>query len=551
MFRPWQLRSGSAYSWMIVPAVLMGTVFAGSTTQTTHKRSSSPEQQMGTTCLFTAGPSAGKSHDYAPAQMPVNSACNDGAGSTGVIIPIGISQAKPMGTICKFNTGPKAGQTQDFAPMHAAVDTACKDGSGDAGVIIASPVKGETTVSKQMGTVCKFTSGPRAGATEDYGPMQAPVDMACTDGAGSNGTIIATPAGSDAAQTANGSDGSDVLEVSDVPDPPAGGASSAPAAAAGSRSGTVCKFISGPKAGTTHDYAPVHAPLNTPCDDGVGSSGVIVSASATGSVCKFETGPKAGTTHDYAPMHEPLNTPCDDGEGSSGVIVPAPQTSSTCKFTAGPKAGSTQDYAPMHAPLNTPCDDGAGSSGVIVVPTPTGSVCQFTSGPKSGTTRDFAPMHAPLNTPCDDGAGSSGVMIAPAPQPPAETPESTPAPGARASSNTAAPANSAAAAPKLRESSTGSFCKLTSGPKAGTTYDFAPARAELGAPCNYGVDSGIVVASRSGDAAPQPTASQNASHTTCKLTSGPKAGFYFGPIVGQPGGQCNDGHGSDGVVVTR
>ncbi len=438
MFRPWQVRSGSKYAWiLIVPAVLMGTVFAASTTRSTHGQSSpAAQKQMGTTCVYTEGPKAGSSHDYAPVQMPVNSACNDGAGSTGVIIPMGITQAQPMGTICKFTTGPKAGQTQDYAPMHAPLNTACKDGSGDAGVIIASPVKGETAVSGQMGTVCKFTSGPRAGATQDYTPMQAPVDMPCTDGSGSSGTIIATAEAADAPDTATTPD------TATAPD--------TAAAPASSPTGTVCKFIAGPKAGTTHDYAPVHAPLDTPCDDGIGSSGVIVSTSATGTVCKFATGPKAGTTQDYAPIHEPLNTPCDDGAGSRGVIIPAPQTSSVCKFTEGPKAGTTHDYAPVHAPLNTACDDGAGSSGVIVAPTPTGTVCKFTTGPKAGTTRDYAPMHAPLNTTCDDGAGSSGVIVAsaakatePVNAPPATTPAAT-APGKPAPSNPPAPANAAA-----------------------------------------------------------------------------------------------------------
>jgi hypothetical protein len=46
--------------------------------------------QLSTLCKFTAGPRAGQIHDYAPMQgIPVGSPCQDGAGSTGTVIPPG------------------------------------------------------------------------------------------------------------------------------------------------------------------------------------------------------------------------------------------------------------------------------------------------------------------------------------------------------------------------------------------------------------------------------------------------------------------------------
>jgi len=489
MVRPRRDIGVSKYAWILaVPAVLMGTICAAAT----HT-----------------------SHESPPAAM------------------------RQMGTICKFTSGPRAGATQDYAPMQAPLNSPCKDGSGSTGTIVASAPIGETAVNQQMGTVCKFTSGPRAGATQDYAPMQAPVDMSCTDGAGSSGTIVASAT------------------------PPETQESGSP------QTGSVCKFTSGPKAGSTHDYAPMHAPLNTACDDGAGSSGVIIAALPMGTVCKFTSGPKAGSTHDYAPMHAPLNTACDDGAGSSGVIIaatPKPPMGTVCKFTSGPKAGSTHDYAPMHAPLNTACDDGAGSSGVIIAAQPMGTVCKFTSGPKTGSTHDYAPMHSPLGTACDDGAGSSGVIIA---APIADTPSCTPPSACTVAPNTKAPnatapsatvpssattsASAGASAPGSPQAGLGSVCKLTSGPKAGTTYDFAPMQAAIGAPCNYGPDNtGVIIAGTSQPPPPKPVPpAAPVMGSVCSFTSGPLAltTADFSPKRAPLGTPCTDEHGSHGVIV--
>ena len=125
MTRPWQVKNGSKYAWILaIPVVLSGTAFAA-TTHKSHGQSSPPAvQKMGTTCIFTAGPKAGTTRDYAPMQMPVDTPCNDGSGSTGVILPMATTQQ--LGTICKFAAGPKAGTTHDYAPMHAPLNTPCE-----------------------------------------------------------------------------------------------------------------------------------------------------------------------------------------------------------------------------------------------------------------------------------------------------------------------------------------------------------------------------------------------------------------------------------------
>ncbi len=424
--------------------------------------------------------------------------------------PPGTPNEPNMGSVCRFTSGPRSGTTHDFAPMEAPLNSSCSDGAGSKGTIVvsAAPPVVDPSVKTQMGTICAFTAGPKAGTSHDYAPMQAPLNMPCSDGAGSSGTIVASaPAPASTDGTPKGTE---------------------------AQTGSVCKFTTGPKAGTQHDYAPMHAPLNTACDDGAGSSGVIIAAVQTGTVCKFNAGPKAGTEQDYAPMHAPLNTACEDGAGSSGVIVQAPQMGSVCKFTAGPKAGTEHDYAPMHAPLNTTCDDGAGSNGVIVAVQREGTICRFNAGPRTGAEQDYAPVHAPLNTACSDGAGSSGVIVAassvpasppaahPATAQPAAASSQQPAPSGSAPSAAAAPAaasaaNAAGASGNSQAENDGSkasdqgqsaashsrvrlssVCKITSGPKAGSLYDFAPMKADVGALCNEGPDNtGVIIDSPS------------------------------------------------------
>ena len=395
-------------------------------------------------------------------------------------------------------------------------------------------------VHQQMGTICKFTTGPRSGDTQDYEPMQAPLNSPCSDGEGSSGNIIAASPAAIAAPA--------VARAADTP-------------GTSPQSGSVCKFTSGAKAGSIHDYAPMHAPLGTACDDGAGSSGVIVAAQPMGTVCKFMSGPKSGSQRDYAPMHAPLGTACDDGAGSSGVIVAAQPMGTVCKFMSGPKAGGTQDYAPVHSPLNTPCDDGAGSSGIIVAAPQMGSVCRFTAGPKTGSSHDYAPMHALLNTPCNDGAGSSGIIVAAAipdtsscvPPSACKGAPNAAAPSATERASTPAPAASVPASGSAPRPGLGSVCKLTSGPKTGTTYDFAPMQAAIGAPCNYGPDNtGTIIAGTSPPPpSPKPAEPTPVMGSVCRFTSGPLAltTADFSPKRASLGTPCTDGHGSHGVIV--
>ena len=162
-----------------------------------------------------------------------------------------------------------------------------------------------------------------------------------------------------------------------------------PPLAADAAMSTICEFTHGPRAGTSHDYAPMEPiPVGSSCHDGQGSTGRVVPAGSGGksategtqlsTICEFTNGPRAGTSHDYAPMQPiPVGSPCHDGQGSTGRVVPAgssgksategTQLSTICEFTNGPRAGTGHDYAPMQPiPVGSPCHDGQGSTGIVV-----------------------------------------------------------------------------------------------------------------------------------------------------------------------------------------
>jgi hypothetical protein len=115
-------------------------------------------------------------------------------------------------------------------------------------------------------TLCRFTSGPRAGQTQDYAPMAPlPVGALCQDGAGSTGVVVT-------ANTSGGPGGG----------PSGAGGGGGPAQQPGEHS-TLCSFTSGPRAGQTQDYAPMAPlPVGTPCQDGTGSTGIVVTATSGG-----------------------------------------------------------------------------------------------------------------------------------------------------------------------------------------------------------------------------------------------------------------------------
>lgn len=205
----------------------------------------------------------------------------------------------------------------------------------------------------QSSTLCRFTSGPRAGQVQDYAPQAPlPIGSPCQDGQGSTGTIVAAMSGQGM---------------------PAGSTS------------TLCSFTSGPRAGQVQDYAPqAPLPIGTPCLDHQGSTGMVVApingqgTVGTSTLCRFASGPRSGETQDYAPQAPlPIGTPCLDHQGSTGSVVApasgqnaAAATSTLCRFTSGPRSGETQDYPQRQPlPIGTPCQDQQGSSGTIAAPT--------------------------------------------------------------------------------------------------------------------------------------------------------------------------------------
>ncbi len=334
-------------------------------------------QQTSTFCQFTKGPAAGTIHNYAPlAPGPVGSHCFDNKGSTGYLIP------------------PPADSPQ--APLQLA------DNASPAKPQPAPQTTPQTTsqTTTQSSTLCSFTSGPAAGTTRDYAPLDPlPVGTSCNDGMGSTGTMIAR---------------------SPAPPPPA-----APAmnyASMSQQTSTLCSFNQGPASGTTHDYAPLDPlPLGTACNDGRGSTGTIIArppepspntaSTAAGShetstLCKFNAGPLTGTTRDYAPLDPlPVGTECNDGAGSTGVIIAraaTPPPPANTPSYSGPGPASTNP-ATISAAL--PSYAGTGAPQLS-------TVCKFTSGPAAGNLHDYAPLQPiPVGSACNDGKGSTGIII--------------------------------------------------------------------------------------------------------------------------------------------
>src|SRR5215510_10274090 len=64
-------------------------------------------------------------------------------------------------TLCSFTSGPRAGQTQDYAPQAPLpVGTPCQDGNGSTGTVVAAPSGGNTRggAGGATSTLCRFTS---------------------------------------------------------------------------------------------------------------------------------------------------------------------------------------------------------------------------------------------------------------------------------------------------------------------------------------------------------------------------------------------------------
>lgn len=199
--------------------------------------------------------------------------------------------AQTLSALCRFHSGQNQGQVVDYAPRPPVpVGSPCYDGQGGQGVVVAS--RNDSALCSAS-TLCAFTFGPMTGATRDYAPMAAvPVGMQCHDGAGSTGVVIP------------------------------------PAACGDAKYSTLCEFSSGPRQGQIQDYSPMAPlPVNTPCQDGYGSSGKVVASGspsgATSSTCHYHTGPAAGRVQ-FFPNVTPveIGTPCWDGVSSLGISVP-------------------------------------------------------------------------------------------------------------------------------------------------------------------------------------------------------------------------------------
>jgi uncharacterized protein DUF4157 len=212
------------------------------------------------------------------------------------------SVANGAGTLCRFSSGPRIGQVQDFAPMAGIpIGSSCQDGFGSTGFVV-SPGQSQARNTFRVSTWCRFSSGPSAGTSRNYAPMQGLlVGSPCRDGLGSFGTVVAG-------------------------DPPAGNARSS-----GYAMSSVCRFTSGRREGQSQDYAPrAPLPVGTPCHDGAGSFGVVSPSGAgianrpvaLSTLCRFTSGRRAGQIHDYAPMAPiPVGSPCQDGAGNFGIVI--------------------------------------------------------------------------------------------------------------------------------------------------------------------------------------------------------------------------------------
>jgi hypothetical protein len=112
--------------------------------------------------------------------------------------------------------------------------------------------------------------------------------------------------------------------------------------------------------------------------------------------------------------------------------------------------------------------------------------------------------------------------------------------------------------PARAQSGLTTVCQFTSGPRAGSTFDFRPYGVQpipVGSPCTDGQSStGIAVAGGRGTPSNGPAPSSGGMTTVCQFNAGPKAGSTvdFKPYGVQPipvGAPCTDGQNSTGVAI--
>jgi hypothetical protein len=120
-----------------------------------------------------------------------------------------------------------------------------------------STVNGDAKFSEPS-FLCKFTSGPRVDHIDNLagrsGLAAVAIGGQCSDGT-SSGIAVRGASGDQELLTWNGA----ITNRT-----------------ANRRSGTICQFMSGPKAHGWHDFAPFPpAPIDSTCDDGAGSVGIV------------------------------------------------------------------------------------------------------------------------------------------------------------------------------------------------------------------------------------------------------------------------------------
>jgi hypothetical protein len=127
-------------------------------------------------------------------------------------------------------------------------------------------------------SICRFTSGPRAGQIQDLSAMPGAtpirIGASCSDGASSTGTAIA-PSGRSTEEPQT--EPTATIPTADAAEKPWSTATAT--AGAGRAVSTICQFLSGPKAHGWHDYAPLSpVALGSSCQDGIASVGIVVAA---------------------------------------------------------------------------------------------------------------------------------------------------------------------------------------------------------------------------------------------------------------------------------
>jgi hypothetical protein len=171
---------------------------------------------------------------------------------------------------CRYLSGAHADQTQKLATSadveRLNIGNPCSGDAASKGTEVDALATHDALANTNdvdpkppdLTFVCRFSSGPRTNQTNNLagtpGVVAVPIGSRCSDGT-SSGTAVAGTDLSNKSQTWNGA----ITNVS-----------------ASHQTGTICQFLSGPKAHGWHDYAPLPpVPVESSCEDGAGSVGFV------------------------------------------------------------------------------------------------------------------------------------------------------------------------------------------------------------------------------------------------------------------------------------